>query len=173
MSTQRPLSLLILLLLSSTFAHGSSGLSAEEHYLQSKNNKIYAQQLVNDVVKKHPDLLVVALHSKQSYEPVSRMIASNIDRIGKKDDADDQVVATERKIIIAPNTAGLNKIEVLLPLLDSNEICIGTLGLVFKFEKGGNSVDVLKKALLLQKQLSSKIANSAALGRSVTLEAVD
>jgi len=50
--------------------------------------RIYAQELVNETVAAHPDLLVVAMHVTPPGASENVIIASNIGRIGKKADAE-------------------------------------------------------------------------------------
>ncbi|MDE0856218.1 MAG: hypothetical protein OSA97_17525, partial [Nevskia sp.] len=56
------------------------------------SGKIYAQQLVDKAVAKHPELLVLAMHVTPPGSADNVIVASNIGRIGKKADDDDMSV---------------------------------------------------------------------------------
>src|SRR5215472_9620059 len=76
---------------------------ADQPLGKAADNAIYAQQLVNEQMAKHPELVVIGVHAAKPGAKKSTMIASNLDRIGKADDDDDLAVAHERKTILAPN----------------------------------------------------------------------
>src|ERR1700674_5999285 len=79
--------------------------------------KIYAQALVNQVVAKYPDLLVVAMHVTPPKASENVIIASNIGRIGKKADAEDLKVIKTGETLAKVNKYG-NRFEVELVLQD-------------------------------------------------------
>jgi hypothetical protein len=58
--------------------------------------RIYAQELVNQTLARHPDLLVLAMHVTPPGASENVIIASNIGRIGKRADAEDQRIRTRR-----------------------------------------------------------------------------
>src|SRR5882724_12989314 len=89
------------------------------NWTKAADNKVYAQQLVNQTMAAHPELLVIGMHATKPGATEQRMIASNLDRIGKHDDDDDIGVATEHKTICAPNLKETFKFEVLMPLKDA------------------------------------------------------
>ena len=91
------------------------------------------------------------------------MIASNLDRIGKKDDEDDLAVAHERKTILAPNMKDPTKFEVAVPLHDASGKTIGSLSTVFKYTAGDDEVKMHKAALAIRDDIAKKIPNTAAL----------
>jgi iron complex outermembrane receptor protein len=139
---------------------------AETQYKTAASNKIYAQTVVNEIMKKNADLLVVGLHAVVPGDKDETMIASNLDRIGKKDDADDIAVATEHKTILAPNLKESNKFEVQIPLKDANGKVIGATGLVFKYHTGADEVKLHSKAVTIRDALAKKIPSLAALFKS-------
>src|SRR6202011_2124119 len=63
--------------------------SAAEKLGKAADNAIYAQTLANEVMASHPELVVIGLHALKPGSKEETMIASNLDRIGKKDDEDD------------------------------------------------------------------------------------
>ena len=85
--------------------------TAEEQatWVKAADNKIYAQQLVNEIMAAHPELLVVGFHAVAPGTKDQKMIATNLDRVGKKDDDDDLAVFAVRKTILVPNAKESNK----------------------------------------------------------------
>ena len=128
------------------------------------DNKIVAQQLVNELMAKYPELVVVGLHATVPGAKVETMIATNLDRVGKVDDDDDIAVATEHKTILAPNMKDPAKFEVQVPLKDTAGNFIGaSCGLVFKYKAGEDEVQMHIKALAMRDWLARKTPNLAAL----------
>jgi hypothetical protein len=130
---------------------------------KASENAIYAQTLVNEVMSKHPELVVIGVHATQPGTKGSHMIASNLDRIGKEDDEDDIAVAQERKTILAPNVKEPTKFEVAVPLKDSSGQVIGSLSAVFKYAAGDDEVKMHVAAVAIRDDLARKIPNVAAL----------
>jgi hypothetical protein len=80
---------------------------------------IYAQRLVNGIVQKYPDLLVVAMHVTPPNESENVLIASNIGRTGKRADVEDLRVIRTGEMIAKVNKNG-DRFEVELVLLDAS-----------------------------------------------------
>lgn len=136
---------------------------ADSHCGKAAANKIYAQQLVNKLMVSNSDLLVVGLHAVAPNAKRETMIASNLDRIGKEDDADDIAVATTGKTILAPNLKEPDKFEVQVPLKDRKGKLIGATGLVFKYKHGDDELKLHARAIAIRDELAQKIPNLAAL----------
>src|SRR5437667_3069397 len=68
--------------------------------------RIYAQELVNQTVASHPDLLVVAMHVTPPGDSENVIIASNIGRIGKRADAEDRRVIDTGETLAKVNKYG-------------------------------------------------------------------
>jgi len=131
---------------------------------KAADNKIYAQKLVDELMASHPELLVVGLHGTAPGANEERMIASNLDRIGKKDDDDDVGVSTEHKTICAPNLKESFKFEVLMPLKDSSGAFLnGAVGFVFRYKQGDDEVKMHALAVQIRDGLAKKIPSMAAL----------
>jgi hypothetical protein len=130
---------------------------------KAADNKIYAQKLVNELMAKNPDLLVVGFHAVAPGATEQKMIASNLDRIGKDDDDDDKAVVTERKTICVPNAKESNKFEVQLPMTDASGAIIGAYGFVFLYKAGDDEVELHRKGVVLRDRLAKKIPSLAAL----------
>jgi iron complex outermembrane receptor protein len=138
-------------------------LSAAEMLGKAADNAIYAQTLANEVMAGHPEIVVIGLHALKPGNKDETMIASNLDRIGKKDDEDDLAVAHERKTILAPNMKDPTKFEVALPLHDATGKTIGSLSAVFKYTAGDDEVKMHQAAVAIRDDLAKKIPNTAAL----------
>lgn len=130
---------------------------------KAADNAIYAQKLVNEQMAKHPELLVLGMHAPKPGAKDSRMIAANLDRIGKADDDDDLAVARERKTILAPNMKEPTKFEVAVPLQDAHGKVVGSLSTVFKYAAGDDEVKMHVAALAIRDDIAKKIPNVAAL----------
>src|ERR1700737_3360369 len=92
---------------------------------KAADNAIYAQTLANQVMASHPELVVIGLHALKPGNKEETMIASNLDRIGKKDDEDDLAVSHERKTILAPNIKDPTTFEAPVPLHAASGKTIG------------------------------------------------
>ncbi len=131
---------------------------------KAADNKIYAQQLVNRTMAAHPELLVIGMHATKPGTTGQRMIASNLDRIGKHDDDDDIGVATEHKTICAPNLKETFKFEVLMPLkVASGQVLTAAIGFVFKYKAGDDEVKMHAKAVAIRDDLAKQTPSFEAL----------
>ena len=127
-------------------------------------NPILAQKLVNDLMAAHSELLVIGLHATAPGATGQTMIATNLDRVGKKDDDDDKAVSVEHKIILAPNLKESNKFEVQVWLKDaSGKQLTAAAGFVFKYKQGDSEIMLLTKALAFRDELARKTPSFEAL----------
>src|SRR5437868_6985905 len=90
--------------------------------------RIYAQELVNQIVASHTDLLVVAMRVTPPGGEEKAMIASNRGRLGKRADAEDRKVIDTGETLAKVNTYG-DRFEVELVLHDESRRPIGALAL--------------------------------------------
>jgi hypothetical protein len=116
------------------------------------NKKIFAQKMVDEVLKKHPDVIILALHVTPPNYSDNVIIASNIGRIGKKADEDDMRVIETGKPNLEVNKAG-NHFEVELPLQDQAGKTIGAAGIVFNYNAGDDQKKLQKKAEAVQAEM--------------------
>jgi len=145
---------------------GLRAVDAGPSWGKAADNRIYAQTLVNGVLARHSELVVLGVHATAPGAKDETLIACNLDRIGKKDDDDDIAVATEGKMIMAPNLKESNKFEVQLPLLDARGNVVGSTGFVFKYHAGQDVVKLLQRAMSIRDALARKIASHDALFRA-------
>jgi hypothetical protein len=120
--------------------------------------KIYAQYLVNNVVAKYPDLLVVAMHVTPVKGSENVIIASNIGRIGKKADAEDLRVIKTGETLAKVNKNG-DRFEVELVLRDASQRPIGALAIVFPYKEGDDKSRFERRAETIRDELGRQIAD--------------
>ena len=131
---------------------------------KASSNHILAQKIVNELMAAHPELVVVGLHATAPGATEQTMIATNLDRVGKKDDDDDKAVSVEHKIITAPNLKDAAKFEVQVWLKDaSGKQLTAAAGFVFKYKQGDSEIMLLTKALAFRDELASKTPTFDAL----------
>jgi len=130
---------------------------------------IYAQRLVNGIVQKYPDLLVVAMHVTPPNESENVLIASNIGRIGKRADVEDLRVIRTGEMIAKVNKNG-DRFEVELVLLDASRKPIGALALVFPYKPGDQASQFKKRATMIRDELAGEIPELAKLMKPSRLE---
>jgi hypothetical protein len=121
--------------------------------------KIYAQDLVDRTVARHPELVVLAMHVTPPKSTDNVIIASNIGRIGKKADDDDMSVVKSGKPRYSLNKAG-DHFEALMPFLDANGRQIGALGEVFNYKPGDDKDALAKKAEVIRNELARRISHT-------------
>jgi hypothetical protein len=123
---------------------------------------IYAQKLVNGIVAKNPDLLVVAMHVTPPNESENVIIASNIGRIGKRADAEDLRVMATGETLSKVSKNG-RRFEVELPLLDAAGKPIGALALVFPYKAGDEALQFKSRATTVRDELAAQIPGTTKL----------
>ena len=124
--------------------------------------KIYAQELVNRIVEKYPDLLVVAMHVTPPSESENVIIASNVGRIGKRADEEDLRVIRTGETLAKVNKNG-DRFEVELLLLDASRNPIGALAIVFPYKPGDDPSQFKKRAEAIRDELGAQISLVAKL----------
>ena len=133
-------------------------------YSAAYHDNSYAQKLVNEFTRKHPDLLVMMIHATPPGKPATAnaIIGSNIGRVGKIADDDDLRVIEKGPTNLEVADTG-DRYETELPLLDAKGQRIGALGLVFKLNAGANKDALHAHGIAIRDQLAKRIPSSAAL----------
>jgi hypothetical protein len=136
-------------------------------------HKIYAQQLCDDTMSKHLELLSVTLHGvPPGQDNVYTMFAGSYpDRIGNPDDPDDIDVSKKGITILDPRWHRTNdkdkKFVVLMPMRDKSGQNVGLVVYAFKNPINPNTSaaekDYFAKATALRDDLAQRIASYAAL----------
>jgi hypothetical protein len=124
--------------------------------------KTVAQQLVDQTIAAHPEVVVMAMHVTPPKQKDNIIIASNIGRIGKKADEDDLRVIRTGKSNLEVNPNG-DRFEVELVLQDHAGKTIGALGVVFPYKPGDDKAAFDKKAQHIRDELRDHIPTVAAL----------
>ncbi|MBB5448096.1 MULTISPECIES: TonB-dependent siderophore receptor [unclassified Paraburkholderia] len=123
----------------------------------------YAQTLVDEVIRKRRDVMVLAMHvARPGGDGDYPIIASNIGRIGKPADADDRRVIETGKPHVEVGREG-DRLEVELPLQDAGGATIGALGVVMPYRVGDDQEVLVKKAEKIRDELRGRIRDAAAL----------
>jgi hypothetical protein len=124
--------------------------------------KSYGQELVDQLVAKTPDVLVVAMHASAPGMPGYPIVASNIGRYGKPADDDDlKVINTEETNLEVVHEG--TRFEVELVLRDLTGSNIGALGIVFRYGAGDSQAALAAKAIGIRDALARRIVNAASL----------
>jgi hypothetical protein len=130
------------------------------------SDRTYAQTLVDATLKRHPEILILAVHSTPPGSKVNMITGSNIGRIGKPADEDDRRVIEKGAINREVNETG-KRFEAELPLNDAHGKRIGALGVVFAYQAGEDKEALVKKAEKIRDEMAAKIASSEALAKPV------
>lgn len=163
-------------LLGAALVFGLCGSAAAVAETPAKNwtapaSKIYAQQLSDETMRTHPELLSVTLHGvppgmKDTY---TMFAGSYLDRIGNPDDPDDIDVSKKGITIVDPRWHRSNdaapKFVVLMPLRDRAGGNIGLVVYAFKVPAESNAGErrFYTAALDLRDALARRIPSYAAL----------
>jgi hypothetical protein len=122
----------------------------------------YAQQLVDQQLSKHPDVLILAMHVTPPNKDQNVIIASNIGRIGKVADDDDLDVINTGNPKLEVNSTG-DRFEDELGLEDSAGKRIGALGVVFAYHDGEDKAALQRKAEQVRDELRNQIPSAREL----------
>ena len=134
-------------------------------------HKIYGQQLVDETMKKHPELLSVTLHGvPPGMDKVYTMFAGSFpERIGNPDDPDDIDVIVKGITILDPRWKRVKDVDkkfvVLIPMQDAKGENVGLVVYAFKNppKMTGMEEHYLKESMKLRNGLAKKIPTYNAL----------
>lgn len=131
-------------------------------YDQVHSDRTLAQALVEASFAKHPEVIILAIHSTPPHERTNIISGSTIGRIGKAADEDDLRVIQKgsTNLEIAENG---KRFEAEVPLNDAKGKRIGALGVVFAYKPGDDKEALHKKALQVRDEIAAQIKNAAAL----------
>lgn len=126
---------------------------------QAARPKILAQQLVEQVLREHPELAGLELSARSS-RGCSTIAASAPKEIGQKCDRDElEAMRTERPFVEREGDG----FDVTLPLRDTTGKIVGALGMDFPPRAGQRSPEVVEQAEKIARQLAPQIASGAKL----------
>lgn len=130
------------------------------------SDRTEAQALVDATLKRHPEILILAIHSTPPGSKVNMISGSNIGRIGKPADEDDLRVIEKGAINREINETG-KRFEAELPLNDRHGKRIGALGVVFAYHPGEDKEALVARAEKIRDEMAAKITSPAALAKPV------
>lgn len=139
---------------------------AEAPARKAAENKIYAQQLVNDLMAANEDLMSVGIHAIPSGGKEYEIVAHSRDLIGKKDSEADVQMIVNDQIIIGPETTGYTTIPRMVvhaTLRDSQGQIVGLAVLSFKLDPGTTKLATHIRADAILNTLARKIPSATAL----------
>ncbi len=124
----------------------------------------YAQQLIDEQVAKHPEIVIMAIHAKSATDAQYPIVAwfgptGGKVRMGKKADEDDMRVVNKGTENLEVNATG-DRFEVELPLQDVNRKTIGALAVVYPYKKGDDKADLKRKAEQIRDEMRPKISSA-------------
>jgi hypothetical protein len=137
--------------------------------------KMYAQQLSDEIMASHPELISVTFHGvPPGLDKVYTMYAGSFpERIGNADDPDDIEVVTKAITIVDPRwnrtKDTVKKFVMMMPLRDAKGQHIGLLVLAYKNppELKKTETDFWLAATALRDDLQAKIPSNEALFKPV------
>jgi hypothetical protein len=118
--------------------------------------KTHAQKLIDEMLAKHPELNVLAMHVAPPKSSDNITIASNFGRIGKKADDDDaKVIATGQPRAGAYSNGKRYGVE--LPLLDAAGNTVGALSVGWPYRRGDDEKVFMVNAAKVRDELRQRI----------------
>jgi hypothetical protein len=125
----------------------------------------YAQQLVDELLERHPEIEILAIHATPPESDYNIIAGSNIGRLGKKADNDDMRCVFTGKPNLEVNSTG-KRFESEMQLRDRAGSVVGALGVVFAYKQGDDQEALHARAESIKADLEKKIPDSAALFRT-------
>jgi hypothetical protein len=121
----------------------------------------FAQHLVDDALKAHPEVLLLAIHAQPPGHK-NLIVASNFGRIGKIGDEDDARCIHTGKSNLEISEKG-DHFEDELVLQDRTGKTIGALGVVFNYKLGADKAALEKIAVEVRDEMKGQLPDAAAL----------
>jgi hypothetical protein len=120
-----------------------------------------AQKLVDDLARKHPDLVRIGLHVTPPRSAENIIVASNVPaKIGQKSDPEDlQAMKTGRPVALREG----QNFDVTLPLHDAAGKTIGAIGLTFKPANNEQEGSAVRRAQAIAGELEKRIPSRESL----------
>jgi hypothetical protein len=125
----------------------------------------YAQQLVDQLLARHPDIEILAIHATPPDSDYNIIAGSNIGRLGKKADNDDMRCVFTGKPNLEVNSTG-KRFESEMQLHDRAGAVVGAVGVVYAYKHGDDKEALHARAEKIRAELEKSIADAAALFRT-------
>ena len=126
----------------------------------------YAQQLTDQELKRHPDVLVIAFHAQIPGEVVNRVVAINQMQWSKflwrpSDDIDTDTAKTQRTVVqVIPAT---HRMEVHMPLHTRAGDTIATFVCVWNFNNEEEAPELMRKSQAIRDEIAPQISDISQL----------
>ncbi len=131
----------------------------ERHpYASLATTKTHAQKLVDDMLSRNSEILVLAMHVTAPKAKDNIILASSFGRIGKKADDDDMKVISSGQPIVGAYEEG-KRDGVELALRDAAGQTIGALSVGFRHHSGDDPKALLSKAERVRDELQRRIVS--------------
>lgn len=124
--------------------------------------KIYAQELIDKAIAKHPEVLALSIHATPPKSANMVTIASNGGQIGNKADQDDLSVVNTSTPTVKIDAEG-KRFETGVVLRDVSGDTIGVLRVVLPYQSGDDQTVLVRKAKSIRDELRRKVINVANL----------
>jgi hypothetical protein len=123
--------------------------------------KTLAQRLVDELAKKHPELVRIGLHVTPPSSSENIIIASNVAaKVGQKSDPEDlRAMKTGRPVVLREG----ENFDVTLPLHDATGEIIGAIGLTLKPAGGEQEGDATRRARAIARELEKRTPSKDSL----------
>ena len=128
--------------------------------------KILGQELVDQIMATHPELLSLTLHAMPPGTKDHTMFAGSFpERIGNADDPDDVDAAERALTILDPRLDRKGRFIVFIPMKDLSGKNIGTIVIAYKTDvaKFKEEIEYYQAAMKIRDGLRKKAPNLAAL----------
>lgn len=129
----------------------------------------FAQDLTEQVLQRHPDVLVVAVHAQIPGEEINRVVAINQAQWTKflwrpSDDIDTDTAKTQRTVVqVIPAT---HRMEVHMPLHTAAGQTVATLVCVWNFKDEEEAPELMKRSQQIRDEIAPSVPSlSKLLGR--------
>src|SRR5207248_1259644 len=131
-----------------------------------------AQFLVDQALRSHPEVEVIALHARtpQTGEGFP-IVASNIGRIGKPADEGDLAAIRTGKAQVQADEKGA-RLEAKVPVKDRSGATVGALGVVFPYRSGADVARLQQQAEKIAAEIGQGIASADKLDDPYPAQAV-
>ncbi len=123
--------------------------------------KIYAQQLVEELAARHPELVRIGIHVTPPNKSDNVIIACNQpERIGRKSDPEDlKAMRTGQPVVLKEG----KNFDVTLPLHDAAGNTIGSIGLMFSPGADEQEADAARRARAMAREIEGRILSMGEL----------
>lgn len=132
--------------------------------LNAKPGKIFAQQLVEEAMAKHPEVSGVELSSTPPGKPCVTIASTEAKDLGEKCDNDEfTAIKTNKPFVEKEKEGGKEVFDITMPLHDAAGKVIGTIGMDFKPEPGQERSKVVNRAEEIVHEFEKQIPSKARL----------